>query len=192
MGWLFAVALGLQRESRAAVWWALAPLAVGHALAIATTISAAGLLALVIPPGALQWGIAGLLIGFGVFRLKRSRHPRYGSMRVSGRELALWSFLMATAHGAGLMVLPLVISEPFPGQMAGHLSSAAMIEVPDAGWPGLGPALVHTVGYLLMTGLVAVGVYERLGLRFLRRSWVNFDLIWAAALVITGVATILW
>ena len=189
MGWLFAVALGLQRESRAAVWGALGPLAIGHALAIATTISAAGLLALVIPPSALQWGIAGLLIGLGGFRLMRSRHPRFGGMQVSGRELALWSFLMATAHGAGLMVLPLVIPEEVTGHMARHLSTAAMLEVPGAGWSG---ALVHTAGYLLMTGLIAVGVYERLGLRFLRRSWVNLDLIWAAALVITGVATIGW
>jgi hypothetical protein len=190
MGWLFAVALGLQRESRGAVWASLMPLAVGHALAIATTISAAGLLGIVIPPDALRWGIAGLLVGLGVFRLIRSRHPRFGGMQVNGRELAVWSFLMATAHGAGLMVLPLVISEQASGHLAHHLSTAAILGVPGAEWTGLGLALVHTAGYLLVTGLLAVVVYERIGLRFLRKAWVNLDLIWSVALVLTGIATL--
>lgn len=109
MGWLFAVALGLQRQSRGAVWGALGPLAVGHGLAIAAAIAAAGLVGLIVPVEVLKWGTAGLLVGLGGYRLVRSRHIAYGGMRVDSRELATWSFLMASAHGAGLMVLPLVI-----------------------------------------------------------------------------------
>ena len=90
MGWLFAVALGFQRESRAAVWGALGPLAVGHALAIAITILVAGIVGLVVPLELLQWGTALLLVGLGVYRLGRSRHIRFGGMQVDARELAIW------------------------------------------------------------------------------------------------------
>ena len=93
MGWLFAVALGLQRESRGAVWGALGPLALGHALAIAATILAAGIVGLVVPLELLQLATALLLVGLGIFRLVRSRHIRFGGMKVDARELAVWSFL---------------------------------------------------------------------------------------------------
>src|SRR5215207_5455182 len=109
MGWLFAVALGLQRGSRLAVWGALGPLALGHASAIAATILVAGIAGLVVPAELLQWATALLLVTLGVYRLVRSRHIRFGGMGVTPRELALWSFLMASSHGAGLMVLPLVL-----------------------------------------------------------------------------------
>lgn len=167
MGWLFAVALGLQRGSRRAVWSALGPLAVGHAAAIASAIIAAGVVGLVLPLATLRWVTAGLLVCLGGYRLVRARHITYGGMRANGRELAGWSFLMASAHGAGLMVLPLVLGE----------------------WSGLLAALVHSAGYLLVTGAIAALVYERIGLGFLRRGWINLDLVWAAALVITGLAT---
>jgi hypothetical protein len=189
MGWLFAVALGLQRQSRGAVWGALGPLAAGHALAIAAAIAVAGVAGLIVPLGVLQWGTAGLLVGLGLYRLVRSRHISYGGMRVDARELATWSFLMASAHGAGLMVLPLVLGN---GAAAGHphqMAAASVIGLANIEWSGILAALVHTAGYLLVTGAIAVIVYERVGLRFLRTAWVNLDLIWAVALVITGVAT---
>ena len=190
MGWLFAVALGLQRESRGAVWAALTPLAVGHALAIAAAIAAAGVVELMVPLDVLRWGTAGLLLGFGIFRLVRSRHPRFGGMQVNARELATWSFLMASAHGAGLMVLPLVMGDWPMGSHTHHTAQASAIGLAEVEWSGVLAALVHTAGYLLVTALIAVIVYERVGLRFLRTAWVNLDLVWAVTLVLTGVATV--
>jgi hypothetical protein len=186
MGWLFAVALGLQRESRRAVWGALGPLAAGHALAIGGVVAAMGLAGLVIPLAVLRWATAGLLIGLGLYRLVRSRHLTFGGMQVGARELAIWSFLMASAHGAGLMVLPLVMSSPDSAN-AMHLMSAVPV-IATVEWNGLLATLVHTAGYLLVTGLIAMIVYEKVGVRFLRKAWVNLDLIWAMALVLTGVA----
>ena len=190
MGWLFAVALGLQRESRAAVWGALGPLALGHALAIAAAIVAAGLVGQIVPLEVLRWTTALFLIGLGAYRLIRSRHIRFGGMQVNGRELATWSFLMASSHGAGLMVLPLVLGNLPSSGHAHHRAAASVMGVGNVEWIGVFPALVHTAGYLLMTGVIAVVVYERVGLRFLRTAWVNLDLIWAVALMVTGVATI--
>jgi hypothetical protein len=187
MGWLFAVALGFQRNSRRAVWSALGPLALGHAVAMAVAIGAATVIGLVLPPSLLKWIVAGLLVGLGVYRLARSRHIVYGGMQVNNRELATWSFLMASAHGAGLMVLPLVLSRP-PASEHMHQLAAVMIGG-SIEWSGVTAAVVHTAGYLLVTGLIAVIVYEKIGVRFLRTAWVNLDLLWAIALVITGVAT---
>jgi hypothetical protein len=189
MGWLFAVALGLQRERRAAVWGALTPLALGHALAILLAMLLAGLAGLVLSLEPLRWLTATLLIGLGVLRLVRSRHIRYGGMRVNGRELATWSFLMATAHGAGLMVVPLVLAAP-EMEAHSHLVMASVLGAGVSDWSGLAAALVHTAGYLLVTGAIALLVYQRFGLGFLRRGWVNLDLIWAVALVVTGIATV--
>jgi hypothetical protein len=191
MGWLFAVALGFQRESRAAVWGALGPLAAGHALAIAVTILVAGMVGLVVPLELLQWGTGLLLVGLGIYRLVRSRHIRFGGMQVDARELAIWSFLMAFSHGAGLMVLPLVMGDVPVTMHAHHVVHASLFGSGDLGWSGTTAALIHTAGYLLVTGLIAVIVYERVGTKFLRRAWVNLDLIWAAALIVTGVATVL-
>ena len=188
MGWLFAVALGLQRESRRAVWAALGPLAAGHALAIGGAVAAAGLAGLVIPFTALRWVTAGLLIGLGLYRLVRSRHLTFGGMQVGARALTTWSFLMASAHGAGLMVLPLVLSSPATGHTL-HLMSVLPV-VAGVEWNGVLATLVHTAGYLLVTGIIAVIVYEKVGVRFLRKAWVNLDLVWAIALIATGVAMI--
>ena len=191
MGWLFAVALGLQRESRAAVWKALGPLALGHAAAIALAIAGAVALGVVVPPELLKWGTALLLVALGVYRLARSRHISYGGMRVDARELAVWSFLMASSHGAGLMVLPWVMGDMAAGMDGHHLVHASLLGPGVPGWAGTAAALVHTAGYLLVTGAIAVIVYERVGLRFLRSAWVNLDLLWAVALIGTGVATLL-
>jgi hypothetical protein len=191
MGWLFAVALGLQRESRGAVWGALGPLAAGHALAIAAAILVAGVVGLVVPLELLKWGTAALLVGLGVYRLVRSRHIRFGGMQVDGRDLAIWSFLMASSHGAGLMVLPLVLGDVPVALQSDHMVHASMFGSSELGWGGTTAALIHTAGYLLVTGTIAVIVYERVGTKFLRTAWVNLDLIWAVALVVTGVATII-
>jgi hypothetical protein len=196
MGWLFAVALGLQRESRGAVWGALGPLALGHALAIAAAILVAGTVGLVVPLELLQAGTAILLVGLGAYRLVRSRHPSlrgraFGGMQVNARELAIWSFLMSSAHGAGLMVLPLVMGDTPVTTHAHHLAQASLLGGSSLSTSGATAALVHTSGYLMVTGLIAVIVYERLGTKFLRTAWVNLDLIWAAALIVTGVATVL-
>jgi hypothetical protein len=187
MGWLFAVALGLQRGSRKAVWFALGPLAMGHGLAMLLTIGAAAAIGVVLPPSTLKWGVAALLVALGVYRLVRSRHIVYGGMQVNSRELATWSFLMATAHGAGLMMLPLVLGRLPSAEHVHHLSAGMLgggIE-----WSGIAAAVIHTAGYLLVTGTIAAIVYEKLGLRFLRTAWVNLDLLWAVALVATGVGT---
>ena len=187
MGWLFAVALGLQRGSRKAVWFALGPLAMGHGVAMLLTIGAAAAIGVVLPPSTLKWGVAALLVALGVYRLVRSRHIVYGGMQVNSRELATWSFLMATAHGAGLMMLPLVLGRLPSAEHVHHLSAGMLgggIE-----WSGVAAAVIHTAGYLLVTGTIAAIVYEKLGLRFLRTAWVNLDLLWAVALVATGVGT---
>ncbi len=111
MGWLFAVALGLQERSARAVWRALLPLAIGHALAIGAAILLAALIGLVIPLGYLKWVVAAALLTFAVRHLSRHRHRRWSGMQVGMRDLAVWSLLMASAHGAGLMVLPILLSD---------------------------------------------------------------------------------
>ena len=190
MGWLFAVALGLQRGSRRAVWVSLGPLALGHAAAIAAAIAAAGIVGLVLPLDTLRWVTGALLVGLGAYRLVRARHITYGGMRATGRELAAWSFLMASAHGAGLMVLPLVLRDDVPVRHAHTLAMASSVGPAGIDWTGAVAALVHSAGYLLVTGAIAVLVYERFGLGFLRRGWINLDLIWAVALVATGLVTL--
>ena len=190
MGWLFAVALGLQRGSRRALWLSLAPLALGHAAAIAAAIVVAGAAGVLLPYAALRWLTAGLLLSLGVYRLVRARHITYGGMRANPRELATWSFLMASAHGAGLMVLPLVRGHAVTAAHP-HVVAAASIGLLVVERSGLVAALIHSAGYLLTTGAIAALVYERIGLGFLRRGWINLDLVWAVALVLTGLATLM-
>ena len=197
MGWLFAVALGLQQRERRAVWRALGPLALGHALAIAAAVAIAVALGLVLPSAGVRWGAAALLIGLGVWQLRGHRHAgfgraRLGGLRASGGELTLWSFVVATAHGAGLMAAPFAMRAMQSG-IASHQdhashSSAMLASMMAVNWPTLWATSVHTAGYLLVTGVLAVVVYERAALHLVRRAWINFDLVWAAALVLTGVA----
>jgi hypothetical protein len=194
MGWLFAVALGIQRGERRAVWRALLPLGAGHALSIALALAVASTVGLVLPPQVLRWLVAAALLALGVRQLRRHGHPRAGGMRVSMRQLALWSFLVSTAHGAGLMALPFAdsahaIATPVTAHAAhAHASS---IESTDPTWRALAATAVHSAGFLLVTGALALIVYERAALGVLRRAWVNLDLVWACALVVTAVATVL-
>jgi hypothetical protein len=197
MGWLFAVALGMQQGNRLAVWRALGPLALGHALAIAAAVAIALRLGVVVPSTGIRWGAAALLIGLGAWQLRGHRHAqlgrwRVGGLRASGRELTLWSFIVATAHGAGLMAAPFALRAVRPG-LAGHSghssnSSVASASVASVDWPTLWATSVHTAGYLLVTAVLAVLVYERAALHLVRRAWFNFDLVWATALLLTGIA----
>ena len=196
MGWLFAVALGLQEQERRAVWRALLPLALGHALAIAAVLALAAALGLVLPPRRLQWVVAAALFALGIFHLVRHRHFRWGGMRVGPRDLTIWSFLMASAHGAGLMALPFVLgaASHAPAHAHGaahHAGHAPMVlaGLADTQVLWLMASGVHTFGYLAVTGLVAVVVYEKVGLRLLRTAWVNLDVIWAGALVVSAILT---
>ena len=192
MGWLFAVALGVQRGERRAVWRALLPLGLGHALSIALALLVASTVGLVLPPHLLRWAVAAALLALGIRQLRGHRHPRAGGMRVNMRELVVWSFLVATAHGAGLMALPFAdgahaIATPTIAHAAhSHVSTDAT----DPTWRALAATLVHSAGFLLVTGSLAVLVYERAALGLLRKAWVNLDLVWACALVVTAVATV--
>ena len=193
MGWLFAVGRGLQTRDRRAVWGALGPLAVGHALAIAVAVLLAVSLGQVLPLRGLRWVVAAALLAVGVDGLVRHRHVRLGGMRVNARELATWSFLMASAHGAGLMVLPFVLGAtvPAPGGMHHHHAAPVLAAgAASAGAIGVTAPLVHTLGYLAATLVLAVVVYEKVGLRILRRAWINLNAIWSAALIVAAVAAI--
>ena len=194
MGWLFAVGRGLQERDRRALWRALGPLALGHALAIAAALLLAMSLGQVLSPRWLRWIVGAALLAVGVDSLVRHRHVRLGGMRVSARELTTWSFLMATAHGAGLMVLPFVLGAAPRSVAALHHHHAALIgggpsaPVLAAGLTGVSAVgvtapLVHTLGYLVVTAILAVVVYEKVGLRILRRAWINLNVVWAGAMV---------
>jgi hypothetical protein len=186
MGWLFAVALGMQERRRGAVLRALVPLVAGHALAVTIAVAAALAIGSVIPIGWLRWPLAGVLVSLGILRLCRHGHPRWAGMRVSMRRLALWSFLMATAHGAGLMVMPLFVEMADEGGHAHHVAANAA-----GAWSALLATGVHTVGYLVVTAFIAMLVFEKLGVGILRRAWINLDVIWAAALIATGTTTLI-
>ncbi len=188
MGWLFAVALGLQERDRRALWRAFPPLALGHAAAIAITIGVAAAVGRVLPAEQLRWLVAAMLVALGAFKLVRHSHPR-GGMRVGARDLALWSLLVATAHGAGLMVLPLVLQGPEQVTHLAHAGHGGMVLAGAGTLPEWSATLLHSTGYLAVTMLAAVVVYEKLGVAVLRRAWVNLDLVWAVALIGTGALT---
>ena len=190
MGWLFAVALGLQEQKRAAVFRALPPMVLGHALSIAIIIAAVLLARVSLPHRVLKVAAAAILFAFGFYRLLRSRHPNWVGMRVGFGDLTLWSFVMASAHGAGLMLVPFFL--PLPGAEATHHHNTHQMHAwafANFSAPSLliASVVVHTLGYLLTTALVAIVVYEKLGIVILRRAWLNIDLVWMLALMITGV-----
>lgn len=187
MGWLFAVALGMQEGHRGAVLRALLPLGAGHALAVAGAVGAALAIGSVIPLGWLRWPIAALLVSLGVLRFVRHRHPRWGGMRVGMGGLAAWSFLMASAHGAGLMVVPVFLAMPVSAEHAHHMHHVAGGGA-SAAFFATG---LHAIGYLVVTACIAVLVFEKLGVGILRRAWFNLDLIWSIALVGTGAVTLM-
>lgn len=184
MGWLFAVALGLQEHRRRAVFRALFPLAAGHALSILAVIAIAALAGLTLSPHYLRWAVAAILIGVGLRFLIRHPHLRWAGMRVGMGELTLWSFLVASVHGAGLMVLPILMGM----STAGH-AGASFLASGTLGAAILA-TLLHAASYLLVCAGVALLIFEKLGIGVLRKAWVNMDLVWATALMGTGVATL--
>jgi hypothetical protein len=186
MGWLFAVALGMQQGSARGVWHALPPIALGHALAVGAVLLAAGLAQLIVPLGVLKVVVASILLAFGFYRLWRHRHPRYGGMQVGFRDLTTWSFLMASAHGAGFMVLPFVMGISNDVEAAVMSSQAHHMTAAGADWTGAMLLGVHTLSYLAVMSLAAWIVYRWLGLALLRVAWFNLDLLWAGALVVIG------
>ena len=187
MGWLFAVALGMQKQSGRAVWQSLLPIAAGHALAIGLVVAGAALMGAALPVKYVRTLVACVLFAFGLYRLLRKGHPRWGGMQVGFRDLTIWSFLMASAHGAGFMLLPVVM-----GTLAGHNHMHANEFVSYGPWTGALAVAVHTLGYLLTTGAVAFLVYERLGLNLLHKVWINLDVVWAVALMVTAVAAVVF
>lgn len=192
MGWLFAVALGLQERRLAAVLQALLPIALGHELAVAVALALVGAVELVAAPTIPRVAGGILLVGFGVYKLLKPRsHPKWVGMRVNRRDLALWSFLMSSAHGAGLMLFPVFLGLPLLPQsdsLAGRVlptdpTGAALLA-------GLAAVLVHSAAMLAAMAAIAVLVYTRLGLTVLRTAWVNLDPLWAGALILAGLLTL--
>ena len=188
MGWLFAVALGMQERRRGAVLSALLPLGAGHALAVAAAIVVALVAGVVLPVHWLRWLVAGTLVTLGLARLFRHRHPRWASMRVGAGALTLWSFLMASAHGAGLMVVPVFLAMPATDAGHGHHHAMQMAAATPAN--ALLATGLHAAGYLLVTAAVAFLVFEKFGVGMLRRTWFNLDLFWAVSLIGTGVISV--
>jgi hypothetical protein len=194
MGWLFAVALGMQQKRSSAVWQAIVPIAAGHFVAIGVVVAAAAIAGAVLPLLYVKIAAACVLFAFGIYRLVRKSHPRWGGMQIGFRDLCIWSFLMASAHGAGFMLLPILLKmSAVHGATAGLGDSAHHLHMLGFATPWTAPIalLVHTLGYLLVTGLIAFVVYEKVGLEVLRKSWVNLDLIWAVALIVTALFTLL-
>ena len=190
MGWLFAVALGMQDRDRKAVLRALPPIAIGHELSLVLVAAAVLGLGLLTDPSVLRLAAGIALILFGIFRFAKPRaHFRWTTMRVNRRELAWWSFLMSSAHGAGLMVAPVLIG--------GAASEAAAhdhaVEATGGGVELLTGALgllLHVGAMVAVMGVVAVLVYDKLGVAVLRRAWINLDAVWAGAFVLAGLLTL--
>jgi hypothetical protein len=146
----------------------------------------------------LKWGVASILFALGVYRLFRASHPRGAGMRVGGKDLFVWSFLMASAHGAGLMLLPVLMAQPMAGMthsMAEGMSAMASSFTSSVSASSLTvttialAVLIHTASMMAVAGVLAMAFfesYEKVGLRLLRHTWLNFDLVWAIALLVAG------
>jgi len=199
MGWLFAVALGLQDRRRGAVLQALPPIALGHATAISLAVLVIGVAQIVVPLDVLRYVCATALIIFGLYKLARRRHPRWVGMQVGFRDLTAWSFLMATAHGAGLMLVPVLLKLSGTMQEMEHQAHGAhehwghsvhLFLTNPAALADIAAVGVHTAAMFAVMGAVALVVYEKLGVMILKRAWFNVDLLWAGTLVAAGVITL--
>jgi hypothetical protein len=185
MGWLFAVGLGMQDRDRRSVLGALPPIAAGHELAIALVAALVVGVGALADPRPLHLAAAAALIGFGFFRFTRPRaHPRWTTMRVTRRELTWWSFLMSSAHGAGLMVAPVLLGSG--AAESAHDHPAAVMGLAEAAIA----ITVHVGAMLAVMAVVALVVYEKLGLTFLRKAWINSDRFWATAFIVAGAVTL--
>jgi hypothetical protein len=196
MGWLFAVALGLQEQRRGAVLKALPPIALGHAVAISLAVLVIGVAQIMVPLDVLRYACAGVLILFGLYKLIRRRHPRWVGMRVGFGDLTAWSFLMASAHGAGLMLVPVLLRLSSTEHMQGahahgaHIDHTAMASSASVVLADLAAVGLHTLALFAVMGAVAMVVYEKLGVMILKRTWFNLDLLWAGALMGAGLITL--
>ncbi|HEX9488780.1 MAG TPA: hypothetical protein VF930_00760 [Stellaceae bacterium] len=189
MGWLFAVALGLQTGERGAVARALPPIALGHAASIAMVALIVILAQTTVEPLPLQLAAAAVLVGFGLYRLQRGYRHRFGAGMLAGAgDLVVWSFLMATAHGAGLMIVPVLLKLPLCAAPGVALDAHATMMATLAGslWTGLLAVAVHTAAMLVVAGAIAWLVLRWLGLAVLRSGWINLDLLWSTALIGVG------
>jgi hypothetical protein len=190
MGWLFAVARGLQERRRSAVWQSFLPIAIGHEAAIGVVVALVIVAQFLIAPEALRIAGATVLFGFALYRLwRKTAHPRGFGMRIGMRGLFGWSFLMSSAHGAGLMLVPILLRLSTSGGGNADMSLIAYTTA-FSPWQGIAAATVHTAALLLVMGLVAIVVYERFGVAFLRKAWLNVDLLWTVTLLIAGVITL--
>ncbi|MBS0122723.1 hypothetical protein [Thetidibacter halocola] len=190
MGWPLAVSAALMERRQAGLWRALTALAAGHLLAMAAILFPFSALTLL---AAWQWeiqlGAALLVIALGLYLLVNTRHPRFLA-RVRPTQLVLWSFLAATAHGAGLMLVPIYLGICRTVETdAGHAAAQSLM----AGTAGIAAlvALTHTAAQTVAGAALAYGVYRWLGLRFLSQAWFNLDRVWAISLVLVGVVSIL-
>ncbi len=187
MGWLFAVALGLHRQSCRVVLISLLPIALGHAIAIAVVVAAVVALGIAIDQRIIRLSAGILLIAWAIYHtVYGHRHRVRVGMQTGMAGLALWSFLMATAHGAGLMLVPALIPLYLAATPAREITASGSLPV------SLAAIGLHTLAMLTVTGAIAVIVYKWLGLAFLRRGWINLDLLWTTALVGAGAFLVLW
>jgi len=191
MGWLFAVALAMQSGDARGIWRALPPIALGHALSVGAILAAAALAQLLIPLPVLKIVVACCLATLGCYRLWRHRHPRFGGMRVDFGDLTLWSFLMASAHGAGFMVLPFVMAMPANVAASAHQHTGHVMAATALPMTGVIALAIHTGAYLATMAAAAQVVYRRFGLMILRTAWFNMDWLWAGALLVTGVVVLI-
>src|SRR6266851_2220209 len=186
MGWLFATALGLHRRSRRVVWLSLIPIALGHALSIAVVVAAVVALGLVLDRHLLDPLAGAVLLGWALYyALYGHRHRVRVGMQTGMVGLGLWSFTMATGHGAGLMLVPVIIPLCLSASPVQEISAAGSLPI------SLAAVAVHTGAMLAVTAAIAGLVYEWLGLAFLRHGWINLHRIWVAALAATGLFLIL-
>jgi hypothetical protein len=182
MGWLFAVALGLHRQSRTIVAASLIPIAIGHAASVAVVACLLVIAGYLVPAHVVRIGAGLLLLGWAAYRWRFGhRHRARFGLQVGLSGLAAWSFLMATAHGAGLMLWPALMHTCLSGEtgQAGPVAAALA---------GVG---IHTLAMAATTTIIAVLIYEWVALDLLRRAWLNLDLLWTFALVATGGALLL-
>ena len=184
MGWLFAVALGLHEKSRSVVLISLIPIALGHAAAIAVVVYAVVGLGMAIDEGTFRILSGVLLIAWGAYHLIYGhRHPVHIGLKTGLLGIAAWSFAMATAHGAGMMLIPVLMPlehAAASGEHAHHMVATTSL------WIATLAVIVHSLAMLVVTGAVALVVYQWVGLDFLRRGWINLDVIWSAALIGIG------
>jgi hypothetical protein len=194
MGWLFSVARGMQERSRRVLLLSLPPIAAGHLASVAIVAAVVSATESVVAANVV--GIAGgaVLVAFGLWRLLSERHFRWAGMRLSSTQLAGWSFLMSSAHGAGLMLLPVLATTTVATHMDHPMPAAAgqsgLSGTPVAALSGLAAAGVHTLAMFTVMAVCAIGVYEFVGLKVLRRAWFNMDKIWAGVMVGAGALTI--